>query len=459
MLTQEVAEAQAESNTLRLCVTPAKETTELLVATPQEVIRQTREAAGMAVAASRERVAAARRAATTEGRCERDDKTTSPMIMMEEEHERVVRQLREEHTKQLAGVQEEKEALKRAALRRTIHLRYQKEEEARSYALALEAARRVAGKSTNLEKQRCFLALRANALEAKAGKEGGPHIVAAAPASQQPPAPRLATPTACHDGAAVAKGPSRYSTAQRATGLPRLSPSRTQPATSTEGGARPAPLRTMPLMTAEESAELRSLVAQQQQQWTHAREILVEVLQGHVNAAVAAGSPSPVAQWSESGFALGAYDDLLKLRESPRATPVPGSPRGSTARLSASFSSEPTASSASCGGVLPLQRPSPMRPSPSTAPPTVADAAAVLEGAVALDQEEGEEVATEEGGTPRLGYHGSQAWRILELHTYMVGLQDLQAQLLKRLGPADAVPGASPAGSAAYVAFEPQLRG
>ena len=84
MLTQEVAEAQAESNTLRLCVTPAKETTEPLVATPQEVIRQTREAAGMAVAASRERVAAARRAATTEGRCERDDKTTSPMIMMEE---------------------------------------------------------------------------------------------------------------------------------------------------------------------------------------------------------------------------------------------------------------------------------------------------------------------------------------------------------------------------------------
>ena len=168
-------------------------------------------------------------------------------------------------------------------------------------------------------------------------------------------------------------------------------------------------------MTAEESAELRSLVAQQQQQWTHAREILVEVLQGHVNAAVAAGSPSPVAQWSESGFALGAYDDLLKLRESPRATPVPGSPRRSTARLSASFSSEPIASSASCGGVLPLQRPSPMRPSPSTAPPTVADAAAVLEGAVALDQEEGEEVATEEGGTPRLGYHGSQARGLLPL--------------------------------------------
>ena len=61
---------------------------------------------------------------------------------MREEHERVVRQLREEHTKQLAGVQEEKEALKRAALRRTIHLRYQKEEEARSYALALEAGER-----------------------------------------------------------------------------------------------------------------------------------------------------------------------------------------------------------------------------------------------------------------------------------------------------------------------------
>ena len=61
---------------------------------------------------------------------------------MHEEHERVVRQLREEHTKQLAGVQEEKEALKRAALRRTIHLRYQKEKEARSYALALEAGER-----------------------------------------------------------------------------------------------------------------------------------------------------------------------------------------------------------------------------------------------------------------------------------------------------------------------------
>ena len=61
---------------------------------------------------------------------------------MHAEHERVVRQLREEHTKQLAGVQEEKEALKRAALRRTIHLRYQKEEEARSYALELEAGER-----------------------------------------------------------------------------------------------------------------------------------------------------------------------------------------------------------------------------------------------------------------------------------------------------------------------------
>ena len=32
--------------------------------------------------------------------------------VMHKEHERVVRQLREEHTKQLAGVQEEKEALK-----------------------------------------------------------------------------------------------------------------------------------------------------------------------------------------------------------------------------------------------------------------------------------------------------------------------------------------------------------
>ena len=45
----------------------------------------------------------------------------------------------------------------------------------------------------------------------------------------------------------------------------------------------------------------------------------------------------------------------------------------------------------------------------------MADAAAVLEGAVALDQEEGEEVATEEGGTPRLGYHGSQARGLLPL--------------------------------------------
>ena len=31
-----------------------------------------------------------------------------------------------------------------------------------------------------------------------------------------------------------------------------------------------------------------------------------------------------------------------------------------------------------------------------------------------------------------------QAWRILELHTQLVGLQDLQTELLERLEPADA---------------------
>ena len=49
-----------------------------------------------------------------------------------------------------------------------------------------------------------------------------------------------------------------------------------------------------------------------------------------------------------------------------------------------------------------------------------------------------------------------QAWRILELHTQLVGLQQLQTELLERLEPADAeaVPAASPGGDiAAYVDF------
>ena len=49
-----------------------------------------------------------------------------------------------------------------------------------------------------------------------------------------------------------------------------------------------------------------------------------------------------------------------------------------------------------------------------------------------------------------------QAWRILELHTQLVGLQDLQTELLERLEPADAeaVSAASPGGdTAAYVDF------
>ena len=49
-----------------------------------------------------------------------------------------------------------------------------------------------------------------------------------------------------------------------------------------------------------------------------------------------------------------------------------------------------------------------------------------------------------------------QAWRILELHTQLVGLQDLQTELLERLEPADAEEGsaASPGGdTAAYVDF------
>ena len=49
-----------------------------------------------------------------------------------------------------------------------------------------------------------------------------------------------------------------------------------------------------------------------------------------------------------------------------------------------------------------------------------------------------------------------QAWRILELHTQLVGLQELQTELPERLEPADAeaVSAASPAGdTAAYVDF------
>ena len=49
-----------------------------------------------------------------------------------------------------------------------------------------------------------------------------------------------------------------------------------------------------------------------------------------------------------------------------------------------------------------------------------------------------------------------QAWRILELHTQLVGLQELQTQLLERLEPADAeaVSASSPGGdTAAYIEF------
>ena len=52
-----------------------------------------------------------------------------------------------------------------------------------------------------------------------------------------------------------------------------------------------------------------------------------------------------------------------------------------------------------------------------------------------------------------------QAWRILELHTQLVGLQDLQTELLERLleqppADAEAVSAASPGGdTAAYVDF------
>ena len=46
-----------------------------------------------------------------------------------------------------------------------------------------------------------------------------------------------------------------------------------------------------------------------------------------------------------------------------------------------------------------------------------------------------------------------QAWRILELHTQLVGLQDLQTELLEP-ADAEAVSAASPGGdTAAYVDF------